>query len=143
MNLANMAAYQAFIMRGIPYVYGGQNNAGLDCSGFIVQLLRRAGYNIEDLTADQLLTTIFTQKVVGDVRGTIECAFLIDGSGHASHVELILDHNSRITIGASEDMGEVSVRTWPYALNDTQVRYADMSYLIARLVRGDPTQDVR
>lgn len=47
----------AFSMLGTPYCYGGNNKLqGLDCSGFVNEILRSTGLvgNHEDLTAQQL-----------------------------------------------------------------------------------------
>ena len=129
-----------FLMRGIPYLFGGQNNAGLDCSGFIVQLLRRLGYAVDDMTAQDLMDNIFTLNSVGDERGTIAVVALVV-NGDVNHIELALDVDRKIVIGASEDVGSVEIRTWPYPIQDTVLAYADMSYLIARLRRGEPTTD--
>jgi cell wall-associated NlpC family hydrolase len=31
---------------GIPYVFGGKSLLGMDCSGFVWEVLKRAGYNV-------------------------------------------------------------------------------------------------
>lgn len=36
---------------GSPYKYGGQDRNGIDCSGLVVNCLKAAGFEIEDMTA--------------------------------------------------------------------------------------------
>lgn len=137
MNLANQSVYYAFSMRGIPFLLGGQDSRGIDCSGMIVNLLKRQGYAIEDMTAQGLMDTIFTLSSVADERGTIACAFYGADVDSISHVGLIIDKERQLVIDSSEEVGRVEARVWPYVTTKTYIRFADMSYLIARLRRPD------
>ena len=127
-NLRQIITMTAFSMLDIPYVLGGQTNAALDCSGFLVQLIRRLGYNIDDMTADGLFNTIFILEEAADYRGTIQALFIVE-NGVATHVALVL--NDDLIVDASEFEGMVKVRPWN-SLTKPVRRFADMSYLLAR-----------
>lgn len=44
----------AFQYLNVPYMWGGQNYLGLDCSGFVLKSLSDIGYTLPDMTADDL-----------------------------------------------------------------------------------------
>jgi cell wall-associated NlpC family hydrolase len=113
----------------VPYLYGGQTQQGTDCSGNVILILRRMGYAIEDMTADELMKKVFTLSNPADKRGTIGAIFWTE-NGKAVHVELLL--NSKLMIGSADPDG-VMVRQVPGVLQNQVVRFADMSFLIARL----------
>lgn len=52
-SIANMVAYS---FHGTPYVWGGDDPSGFDCSGFIIEVLKSIGVlpRCGDWTADQL-----------------------------------------------------------------------------------------
>jgi hypothetical protein len=103
----------------------------------IVNLLRRQGYVIEDMTSQELMDVVFTLSDVADKRGTIACAFYGDSLTEITHIGLVVDEERKLVIDASEEVGRVEARVWPYDVTKTYIRYADMSYLIARMRRPD------
>ena len=39
---------------GVPYVWGGNDEKGWDCSGFVLFVLRKAGINLPDMNANSI-----------------------------------------------------------------------------------------
>ena len=84
---------------GTPYVWGGDDPSGFDCSGFVLECLKSAGLvgESEDYTADGLLR-LFEGKVVdGPIKGGL--LFYLNSRGRATHVTICLDEYFQI--GAS------------------------------------------
>ncbi len=54
---------------GVPYVYGGNSRKGMDCSGFICEILRSIGIikSYEDLSAQDLYYKFQMKQVHGDI----------------------------------------------------------------------------
>lgn len=54
-NISNLIAY-AESFYGVPYIYGGNNRLiGLDCSGFVCEVLRAGGFLEDDYSSQMLL----------------------------------------------------------------------------------------
>jgi len=84
---------------GTPYIWGGDDPSGFDCSGFVIECLKSIGLLPEDkdFTADGLLRLYGTNIIRQPEPGAL-MFFLKDG-GIAYHVEICLD--SEFRIGAS------------------------------------------
>lgn len=84
---------------GTPYVWGGDDPSGFDCSGFVIECLKSVGLVSEraDFTADQLMKSLDGAAVDEPIEGAL--LFTLDNLGKAAHVVICLD--SWFQIGAS------------------------------------------
>lgn len=84
---------------GTPYIWGGDDPSGFDCSGYVVECLKSVGLLREgdDYTADGLWR-LFEDKAVSEPEeGAL--LFMLNYSGTAVHVVICLDEHFQI--GAS------------------------------------------
>ena len=61
----------ALSYRGTPYVWGGDDPSGFDCSGFVLECLKSVGLLPEraDLTADRLMKSLDCRVVIEPTEG--------------------------------------------------------------------------
>jgi len=119
---------------GTPYLWGGDDPSGFDCSGFVVECLKTAGLikENEDYTADGLMH-LFRQKTVDrPCEGIL--LFTINRRGRAVHVVICLDEYFQIGAGggtrtttnpdaAWQENAYVKIR--PIRFNSTKMKLAD------------------
>lgn len=84
---------------GAPYVWGGDDPSGFDCSGFVLECLKSAGVigEHEDYTADSLMRIFVSHSVKEPCEGAL--LFTLNDKGTATHVVICLDQYFQI--GAS------------------------------------------
>lgn len=51
---------------GVPYVWGGEDTRGMDCSGFVYRTLRDVGFSISRLTAQMYYNTLGTHTTLSN-----------------------------------------------------------------------------
>ena len=97
---------------GTPYVWGGDDPSGFDCSGFVIECLKSVGFmkESEDYTADSLMRKFAGFTIEKPREGAL--LFTLDKKGRACHVVICLDEFFQI--GASGGNGRtISLkRTW-------------------------------
>lgn len=69
---------------GTPYLWGGEDTEGSDCSGSICASLNAVFKKNIRVTADELYKSYFTKEPDG--YNGIQAAFFLDGAGKAVHV---------------------------------------------------------
>ncbi len=91
---------------GAPYVWGGDDPSGFDCSGFVLECLKSAGLvgEHEDYTADSLMRKFSSHEVSEPCEGAL--LFTLDQHGNATHVVICLDQYFQI--GASGGTSKTS-----------------------------------
>ena len=84
---------------GTPYIWGGDDPSGFDCSGFVLECLKSASIvsEREDYTAEQLRAKFSANVIPTPRSGALQ--FLLDKNGKATHVVICLDEYFQI--GAS------------------------------------------
>lgn len=84
---------------GTPYIWGGDDPSGFDCSGFVVECLKTAGLmgEHEDMTAHALMKHFSQHTIQQPCAGAL--LFTVNTSGRATHVVICLD--AYFQIGAS------------------------------------------
>ncbi len=70
---------------GVPYVWGGQSRAGVDCSGYVLEVYRAAGYPITDDTTAEGLRSFGETRPWGQVHDGDVLFFDLEGAGEATH----------------------------------------------------------
>ncbi|MBU8934632.1 MAG: C40 family peptidase [candidate division Zixibacteria bacterium] len=113
---------------GTPYIWGGDDPSGFDCSGLVVECLKSAGLLSEnkDFTADDLLRHFQPNAVELPRSGAL--LFRIDCNGRAGHVAICLDRYFKI-----EAAGGGSGTT------DPSKAWRDNAYVRIRPLHFNPT----
>jgi len=91
-------------MLGVPYIYGGNNRLqGLDCSGFVCEVIRSFGLLRpgEDLSC-QLLYDRYWKKIVQEP-GPAHLLFFGKNKSKISHVALALNQFRMIEAGGGDE----------------------------------------
>lgn len=104
-SLEGLLAYAKSFL-GVPYKFGGNNRLdGLDCSGFIIELMTRQGlwpYGV-DASAQGIFDFYTKQPSDGTIfpqKGAL--AFYGKDSDHIVHIAFCLDENTIIEAGAGD-----------------------------------------
>ncbi|MFH2047867.1 MAG: NlpC/P60 family protein [bacterium] len=81
---------------GAPYIWGGDDPSGFDCSGFVVECLKTAGFlsENEDYTAEGLLQKYNDYLIKSPRKGAL--IFRLNDNGQAEHVAICLDYQFKI-----------------------------------------------
>ncbi|GGM07655.1 C40 family peptidase [Deinococcus aerophilus] len=118
----------ALAMLDTPYVYGGTTRAGLDCSGFVLQVFTPLGVRLPRVSADQARTGLPVEA--GQLQPGDLLFFDTEGRGRVSHVGIYLGDDTFVS--ANSYRGKVSIDA---LMTD---RYWAPRYLGARRVLGTP-----
>jgi cell wall-associated NlpC family hydrolase len=120
---------------GAWYRWGGDDPAGIDCSGVVVEGLRAAGMLAphEDLTADGLWDRYKQRKVMSPGEGCL--IFWFNSEGKATHVAVALDSyfcltadggGSTIHTVADAEKANAFVKVRPIGHRMSQPKYVDL-----------------
>jgi len=107
----------AMAHHGKPYLWGGNDPLGFDCSGYVIECLRAGGvvHKDFDTTADGLWNKFRKQYGETDKPGRGTLAFWLDRGGIARHVTICVSETSYIGAegGSSESSDRIrAVKVW-------------------------------
>lgn len=89
---------------GARYVRGGQSENGIDCSGLVVEAMRKEGYNIPDMTAAEMQRR--TPRISSEQAQAGDLLVWNNGS-HVEIVKSVTPEGQIITIGSASSKGGV------------------------------------
>ncbi len=119
--------YTALSYLGTPYCWGGDDPAGFDCSGYVLECLKTIGMvaENEDYNADSLLKKFAQYQVTHPQKGAL--LFYLNKTNCAFHVTICLDADYQI--GANGGNAEISTLRQARAKN---------AFVKIRPIRFDP-----
>jgi hypothetical protein len=88
MSIGNDIIFEAQGFLGVPYVWGGESmtEGGFDCSGFVYNVLNKAGIKVSRLTAQGYFNTFKNNKCTKDVKGAL--LFFGKSTSNITHIAI-------------------------------------------------------
>lgn len=84
-----LLALMAIQYLNIPYVWGGNNTLGLDCSGFVLKVLHDVGVTLPDMTSQNIYRWATQKKEFYSCEPDSDCLlFFGESENHIKHVAI-------------------------------------------------------
>ena len=83
---------------GVPYVWGGEDRRGMDCSGFVYRTLRDVGFSISRLTAQMYYNTL-GDHITLDKALPGDLLFFGTSKNHITHIAFNMDGTNMLESG--------------------------------------------
>ena len=120
---------------GTPYIWGGDDPSGFDCSGFVIECLKSAGMltENEDYTAEGLYQLYEDKVTTSPSKGNI--VFYLNKNRKVFHVSICLDDYFQIgAFGGDSNNNNIQnawsknafVKIRPIRLNNPNIIYVDL-----------------
>lgn len=123
---------------GTPYIWGGDDPSGFDCSGFVIECLKTTGIikEKEDYTADGLLRQFSSRLVEKPREGAL--LFMLNQKGKTTHVMICLDGHFQIRASGGTKNTVDPKAAWR---DNAYVKIRPIRFNSSRMKVADPFQD--
>lgn len=99
---ANSIITYAYTFIGIPYIWGGKSRLrGLDCSGFVIEVLSAFGILDGELNAQQIYDH-FIKEGISKRKFQLNLIFFGNSIKEITHIAIVIDENYMIECGGGD-----------------------------------------
>ena len=94
---------------GVPYVWGGTRNSGMDCSGYVYRVLSDMGVYNKRLTAQGYYNTPYTGNIIGITECKIGDLLFFGSSTHnITHIAFYINNYQMLESGGGDSSNTIN-----------------------------------